>query len=624
MATYVAESPSDTDVQAACDLATADGDIVEIPAGTAHWTTGVIWEAPPNSILRGAGTSDAGGGDQTVIIDDIPTVAKLLYISSDGPWRVTGITFQNGTGATKNNGTVVFGGTGRVDHCHFNFAASTANFKAIQHYGYGVIDHCILDFVVTNAIYVSNGRSGVGEASGNYEWTQPTDFGGAGYLFIEDCVVNGSGNSGGSYSTRIFDCTTAAKVVVRFNDLNQCTAGEIHATGHGVDDRGLRSQEIYGNKSTSVRDFDPNFTAAHPANGTALIWGNDWGTNVYKNLYRFDDIRTNVRTYAQNPPPLGWGYAGPTPLATGTVNVSGTAVTWASGDHFDTDWPVGSMIYIVGAVAEGYSGQAPPDGASCGISSVNSTTSITLLNGGHTGGDLTGVAFYVGSAWDGNTNIAGYPALDQPGRGAGDLLTGLFPSKVNDTTGTVAWPNQALEPIYIWANTGAHDSGFGGNDYSNAAGDDLVAANRDYYPQASGIQTSPTSPFDGTSGCGWGALANRPTTCTTGVAYFAIDQGNWNQSESNPYGVQQNGASGVLYVATATDTWTEYYEPYTYPHPLQGAAAPSPMNEAPVFTDDPEVTGTPEVGETLTSDDGTVTGEPTPDITYQWYRCTTP
>jgi hypothetical protein len=96
-----------------------------------------------------------------------------------------------------------------------------------------------------------------------------------------------------------------------------------------------------------------------------------------------------------------------------------------------------------------------------------------------------------------------------------------------------------------------------------------VVANRDYYPSASGVQTSPTSPFNGSSGTGWGTLANRPTTCTPGVAYFATDQGSWNTSTSNPYGVQQNGANGVLYKCTAPNTWTLYYTPYIYPHPLQ-------------------------------------------------------
>ena len=180
----------------------------------------------------------------------------------------------------------------------------------------------------------------------------------------------------------------------------------------------------------------------------------------------------------------------------------------------------------------------------------------------------------------GTDTAKGYPCLDQPGRGQGDLITGGFPNKVNSTTGTIYWPSQALEPIYIWNNTGGIVSGWGGNTYSNDSGGRVVA-NRDYYPSASGAQTSPTSPFNGTSGTGWGTLANRPTTCTPGVAYFATDQGSWNTSTSNPYGVQQNGADGVLYKCTAPNTWTRYYTPYIYPHPLQSGPAPTPTPTIP-------------------------------------------
>jgi hypothetical protein len=190
----------------------------------------------------------------------------------------------------------------------------------------------------------------------------------------------------------------------------------------------------------------------------------------------------------------------------------------------------------------------------------------TTPNGwGYCGTEYNGT----GSGWDQNSNTTtGYACIDQPGRGQGDLLNGSFPNKVNSTTGTIAWPNQALEPIYIWKNTGSIVPGWGGSYYANGT-NGRVVADRDYYQQASGVQTSSTSPFDGTSGTGWGTLANRPTTCTAGVGYFATDQGSWNTSTSNPYGVQQNGADGVLYKCTATNTWTLYYTPHTYPHPLR-------------------------------------------------------
>lgn len=169
---------------------------------------------------------------------------------------------------------------------------------------------------------------------------------------------------------------------------------------------------------------------------------------------------------------------------------------------------------------------------------------------GYAGSDFSGSS----SVWDGNTNSGtGYPCLDQPGRGAGQLLTGSHPNKLNDSTGTRAWPNQALEPIYIWGNVGSPSTEYSGSYYSNntsTASGARVQADRDYYAQASGIQTSATSPFNGTTGTGWGTIANRPTTCTTGVGYWATDE-------------------NKLYVATATNTWTLYYQPYTYPHPLR-------------------------------------------------------
>jgi hypothetical protein len=150
----------------------------------------------------------------------------------------------------------------------------------------------------------------------------------------------------------------------------------------------------------------------------------------------------------------------------------------------------------------------------------------------------------------------------------GDLLTGTHPTKVNDTTGTIAWPNQALEPIVVVMNFGTPATSPTGNSSPT-----LIVADRDYYEQASGPQTSTSSPFNGTTGAGWGTLANRPTTCTAGVYYFATDQGSWNTSSSNPLGRPANGADGVLYKATATDTWTLYYTPYTYPHPLRSESA---------------------------------------------------
>ena len=154
----------------------------------------------------------------------------------------------------------------------------------------------------------------------------------------------------------------------------------------------------------------------------------------------------------------------------------------------------------------------------------------------------TQLKFNPGDKWEARRVII---ALDQPGRGQGDLLAidqkGNF---YNIVTRGQGWPHQALEPVYCWNNS------------LNGKLNDPVATVHSGYPtvQENHDYYNYKADFDGAVGVGSGKLADRPKICTPGVGYWATDQ----------------GPQGTLFVCGAKNAWVEYYKPYVYPHPLVG------------------------------------------------------
>ena len=163
-----------------------------------------------------------------------------------------------------------------------------------------------------------------------------------------------------------------------------------------------------------------------------------------------------------------------------------------------------------------------------------------------------GVGACAGSSrWDLNSiGGQGYRCRDQVGSG----------HDITQWSHTALGPhNQTFKPAYYWGNRMTN-----GNlmsvEVQNEGRDRLhIQPNRDYYTEGTF--------FDGTSGVGVGPVANRPATCTTGVAYWATDEGEWNSLQPGP--------DGRLYKCVAPHTWALYYTPYPYPHPWrQGGGAP--------------------------------------------------
>jgi hypothetical protein len=168
----------------------------------------------------------------------------------------------------------------------------------------------------------------------------------------------------------------------------------------------------------------------------------------------------------------------------------------------------------------------------------------------------------VGSAWDGNSNTSsGYPCLDGLGRGqTTQALNGAnFPGRLNSVTGTISWPHQYLEPIYLFDNSVGGAQEIAIRDTSTTQNIDVFGDN---------------ASFNGTAGTGTGLLAARPSACIAGPG------GTYYTSPTGSYGVayfatDANGGQGELYVCTATNTWTGIYQPFIYPHPLVGSSGTS-------------------------------------------------
>ena len=176
---------------------------------------------------------------------------------------------------------------------------------------------------------------------------------------------------------------------------------------------------------------------------------------------------------------------------------------WCQGEDYD----LGSNVLSDAGVFMTYT---PVPGTTYRFPSAENADGLPLSK--------TGTRYFDG----GTPATCGYPCRDQPGRG----------------------PGQVLHPIYAWNNAGttstiqvrAPDTGACGTT------DTYLKANRDYYDY--------NASFTGATGVGRGTLASRPATCTTGVAYWVTDEGEWRAANA--------GSDGRLYVCSATNTWTLY------------------------------------------------------------------
>jgi len=585
--TLTAASASESDVSACVSLLSCSENNLVIPSGSATWTS-TLTIAPSGSCtfyITGNGTANSSptnytaGTTNTVITDNYASGPMFSITPSQGQTvELSLLDIEPESSSTALWSPISLSGTCNSSGCPYVrldniiFGKTTqwtetgnsdnADTMIRSDNVFGVIDHNTLPSgsAVVFANISNSAYLGVG-AYGDNAWAQADTFGTGSNLYLE----NNSIYVGGVSATDAEFAPVGGGIggglqVDRFNQVTSNNGFGVFGL-HGLDTDGRprsgRILDVYGNTITCTNSSCNTFCGYR--GGTGHCFGNTITRTGSGFFNYFASIAVYRVVFANTP----FGYCG-------GLN---------SQDPWDTN---DNMVYYTGTVTSSGSGQTTftdstksftsnqliPSGAPYTV--YDTTQGFMSEVSGNTATTITIQGPISESGWTGLNSGDSYEIIrstvcvDQGGRGQGEYVSGSTPSPSSAI-------GEALDPIYEWDNAMSPVALDG-----NVTTDTLrTIANRDWYTDNSDgtptAQTSATSPFNGSGssgiGVGFGTLARRPTTCTTGVGYYATDQGSWNTS-GNGFG------SGILYKCTSTNTWSTLYTPYTYPHPLISGSSP--------------------------------------------------
>lgn len=578
-----------------------NGDTINIPSGTCTWNSTLNPPPGVSFTLQGAGTPNStpstfGPGTlSTIIIDNAGNGSAMINVSgligSNPLMRISTLDIEPPTAAAATFSPISIAGgcstteaTFRIDNIGFGVTtpwqeanvSATGDAMIRADSVFGVLDHSSTATGNDSEVISTNQSCYLGMGQyGDNSWAQPDSVGTANNVFVEN---NHFSNKNTVTETEFGTCGSAciggSRVVGRFNLIDFQSGGFVAFSGHGLESdgrpRGMRQVEAYNNTITCPTGGSCNTAVvSYRSGGTGYVYNNlinQVGTPTvsFTSIFLLNAYRT---VFTASP----WGACGGSaPWDTNDTNGGGgnTAFVYFTGTVTAASNPspnFGWNLTMTDTSQSWTTNQFIPFGAPFSVYDVtqgwwgeiasNTGNTITV---DESIGTQSPYGFHVGDTYK---IQRAFVCGDQGGRGAGALVSGLNPTPVGPF-------NEALRPIYE------------GNDAMNSVAVSVAAssslrmvANRDYYAEAMNqtAQTSPTSPFNGTTGTGHGTLANRPTTCTTGVGYLATDQGNWNQSglacTGSGTGAGQ-GCQGQWSSCTSTNTWTNAPQPYTYPNPL--------------------------------------------------------
>src|SRR5204863_1142266 len=314
-------------------------------------------------------------------------------------------------------------------------------------------DHNVMDCrgVTTSFYFWHNSYGGTNQINGNGAWADYSWYGTNKFFFVEDNRVNGSGNNVLSGGT---DSDHGARCVFRHNYFVNAVIGS-HGTEGGVI-RGVRAYEVYNN----VFNWTIAPAGAGQRSGGSLWHDNTWtgvesGNNVHTGLSQFREFgavtaRAEFRPAAISPWDMndtegnGRYIEGHAPFLFASGTDTGSVMSHGVIRDSRKNWAPNQWV--------GYSLRNMNPGAACYQKSsfVRSNTSNTITYAFYPDTDRGPlVVFNAGDAYDIHRVLT---ALDQPGRGKGDQVTGEKSSHINTVTGTPLWTHEVLEPSMSWNN----------------------------------------------------------------------------------------------------------------------------------------------------------------------------
>jgi hypothetical protein len=448
-----ARSPSRADVGAAVALA-KDGDTVNVPAGSATWTTTL--NITYNIVFQGAGAASTiitngitGGSSRPPLIS--------ISLARNLPFRMTGFTFKGGVAtAETSNGEIRISGNShsfRIDHCTFDRLFGTH--LTTNGFLWGVIDHCQFNTASTHPITVGHATWN-GKTYGNGSWADDAYWGSEKFVFIEDNIFENATDKSA------IDAFEGARFVVRHNQFHNSGV-----TAHGTEGQGRGTKQIEEYNNSYI--YDSGAGAQAQIRSGSLITFNNTSKRltaghvlqVYRPYHKSEHWGpvNGQNLYDQNDPKSVTGYweRGTHTGPTGSTKVVDSTKNWSANQ-----WYSPGIVYMVRNITR-------ETASTQSYTWAASNTSNTIVCDDLKFGNDPTVIFNPGDVYE---IWKVDRALDQPGSGKSVLIPGLgnWPS-------TMQTMNQAGEPCYSWNNKDA----VSGTELKLASSEPQIKEGRDFF-----------------------------------------------------------------------------------------------------------------------------------------------